>query len=55
MLKIVIILISIFGYALELDAFTKDSTIKIQKPGKTDICNIGAIDDGDTFDLNCIG
>ncbi len=47
--------ICILWSVLQLNAYNIGYAIEIQKPGKTDICSIGTIDDGDTFDLNCRG
>ena len=55
MLRILITITCVFGVVLQLSAYETKHPIEIQKSGKTDICNIGNIDDGDTFDLNCRG
>lgn len=55
MLRTLTIIICIIGSISSIYASDIKHPIEIQKSGKTDICNIGDIDDGDTFDLNCRG
>ena len=55
MTRILITILCVLFSLTQLSATVDKSTIKIQKSGKTDICHIGDIDDGDTFDLDCRG
>ena len=55
MKRTLIAIACILGFVLQLSATETQHPIEIQKSGKTDICTIGDIDDGDTFDLNCRG
>lgn len=55
MVRIFIAILCILFSLEHLSAAVDKRTIEIQKSGKIDICHIGDIDDGDTFDLDCRG